>query len=73
MAENFVHQPLVGCSSVLKTKGHNSVKVVSVIRDEGGLVHVRCGHRDLVVSGICIQETKYFIPCHAVNKSVDIG
>jgi len=73
MAENFVHQPLVGCSSVFKTKGHNSVKVLGVIHDEGGLVHVRCGHRDLVVSKICIQETKYFIPCRVINKSVDIG
>jgi len=56
MAENFVHQPLVSCPSVLKAKGHNSVKVVGVIRDEGGLIHVRCGHRDLIVSRICIQE-----------------
>jgi len=73
MAENFVHQPLVGCSSILKIKGHNSVKLVGVIHDEVGLIHVRCSHRDLIVSEICIQEAKYFIPCHAVNKPVDIG
>jgi len=70
---NVYFDTLVGCSSVFKTKGHNSVKVIGVVRDEGGLVHVRCGHRDLVVSRICIQETKYFIPCRAINKSVDIG
>jgi len=73
MAENFVHQSLVGRSSVLKTKGHNSVKVVGVVRDESGLIHVRCGHGDLVVPKVCVQETKHFIPCRAVNKSVDIG
>jgi len=28
---------------------------------------------DVAISGICIQETKYFIPCRAINKSVDIG
>jgi len=73
MAEDFVHQALVGCSSVLKAKGHNFGKVVGVVRDEDGLVHVRCGHGDLVVSRICVQETKHFIPCRTVNKSVDIG
>ena len=67
MAENFVYQLLVGCSSVLKTKRHNSLKVVGIVCDEGGLVHVRCGHRDLVVSRICIQKTKHFIPRHAVS------
>jgi len=73
MAENFVHQPLVGCAGVLKTKRHNSIKVVGIVRDEGGLVHVGCGHGDLVVSRICVKKTKHFIPCRAINKAVDIG
>jgi len=41
--------------------------------DEDGLVHVRCGHGDLVVPRICIQKSKHFIPSRVVNKSVDIG
>ena len=72
MAENFVHQPLVGCSSVFETKRHNSVKIISVVCDQGGFVHVGCGHGDLIVTEICIQETKDFIPRHAGNKSVDV-
>jgi len=72
MAENFVHQPLVGCSSVFETKRHNSVKIICVVSDEGGLVHVGCGHGDLIVIRICIQETEYFIPRRAINKSVNI-
>jgi len=69
----FCSASLVGRCNVLKTKGHNSVKVVGVVRDESGLVHARCGHGDLVVPRVCIQEAKHFIPCRAVNKSVDIG
>ena len=72
MAENFVHQPLVGCSSVFKTKRHNSVKIIVVVCDEGSLVHVGCSHGDLIVTGICIQETKDFILPRVVNKSVDV-
>ena len=72
MAEDFVHQPLVGCSDVFKTKRHNSVKIIGVVCDEGGLVHVGCDHGDLIVTKICIQETKDFVPCRAVNKLVDV-
>jgi len=73
MTENFVHQSLVGCSGVFEAKRHNSVKIISVVCDEGGLVHVGCGHGDLIVTGICIQETEYVISCRAVNKSVNVG
>jgi len=34
MAENFVHQPLVGCSGVFETKRHNFVKIIGVVYDE---------------------------------------
>ena len=73
MTENFVDQPLVGCSNVFEAKRHNSVKIISVVCDEGGLVHVGCGHRDLIVTEICIQETECLISRRAVNKSVNIG
>jgi len=59
MTKNFVHQPLVGCSGV--------------VCDEEGLVHVGCGHGDLIVTGIYIQEIEYFISRRAVNKSVNVG
>jgi len=72
MAENFVHQSLVGCSCIFETKRHNIVKIIGVVYDEGGLVHVGCGHGDLIVTRICIQETAYFIPCRAVNMSVNV-
>jgi len=54
MAENFIHQSLISCSCVSETEWHNFVKVVGVVCDEGGLVHISCGHWDLIVSGICI-------------------
>jgi len=73
MIENLVHQPLVGCSSVFEIKRHYPVEVVGIVRDKGGFVHVKCGHVDLVVPGICIQKAKYFVPCCAVNESVDVG
>jgi len=73
MTENLVHQSLVGCSDVLETKRHYPIEVVGIVRDKGGFVHVRYGHGDLVVPRICIQKTKYFIPCCAVNELVDVG
>ena len=72
MAENFVHEPLVGCSGVFETKRHNSVIIIGVVYDEGSLVHVGCGHGDLIVTRICIQETEYLISRRAVNKSVNV-
>jgi len=73
MTENYIHQPLVGCSGVLEVKRHNSLKIIGVVCDEGGLVHVGCDHGDLIVTGICIQEIEYFISHRTVNKSVNIG
>jgi len=73
MTENFIHQPLVGCSGVFEAKRNNSVKIIGVVCDEEGLVHVGCGHEDLILTGICIQEIEYFISRRAVNKSVNVG
>ena len=58
MAEDFVHQSLVGCSCVFETKRHDLVKVVGVICDEGGFVHVGCGHGNLVITGVCIKKNE---------------
>jgi len=73
MTENFVHQPLVGCSGIYEAKRHNPVKIIGVVCDEGGLVHVGCGHGDLIVTGICVKKTEDFVSRHAVNKSVNVG
>jgi len=54
IAEDFIHQSLVGCSRIFEAERHNFVKVVGFICNEGGLVHIGCGHQNLVVSGICI-------------------
>jgi len=54
MVGDFIHQPLVSCSYVFEIERHNFIKVVDVICDEGGLVHISYGHWDLNVSGICI-------------------
>jgi len=54
MAEDFIHQPLISGSCVFETERHDFIKVVGVVCDEGGLVHISCGHWDLIVSGICI-------------------
>jgi len=73
MTENYIHQPLVGCSGVFEVKRHNFVKIIGIVCDEGDLVHVGCDHGDLIVTGICIQEIEYFISRRAVNKSVNVG
>jgi len=43
------------------------VKIIGVISDESGLVHIGCGHWDLVVPGVCIQEAEYFVVGCTVN------
>jgi len=73
MIENFVHQLLVGCSGIFEDKRHNFVKIIGVVCDEGGLVHVGCSRGDLIVTEICIQETEYVISRRVVNKSVNLG
>jgi len=73
MTENFVHQPLVGCSGVFEAKRHNSVKIIGVVCDERGLVHVGCGHGDFILTGICVKKTEDFVFHRAVNKSVNVG
>jgi len=42
MTEDFVHQLLVGRSSVFKAKWHDPVEVIGIIYDESGFVHVGC-------------------------------
>jgi len=54
MAEDFIHQSLISCFCVFQAERHDLVKIVGVVCDEGSLVHVGCGHWDLVVSGVCI-------------------
>jgi len=73
MTENFVHEPLVGCSGVFEAKRHDSVKIIGVDCNESGLVHVRCDHGDLIVTGICVEKTEKFVSRHAVNKSINVG
>jgi len=72
MTEDFVHQSLVGRSSVFKAKWHDPVEVIGVVYDESGFVHVGCGHGDLIVTGVCIKNAKDIVPGRAVNKSVNI-
>jgi len=38
MAEDFVHQSLVGCSCIFETEWHDLVEVVGVVYDDGGFV-----------------------------------
>jgi len=73
MTEDFVHQSLVGCSSVFKAKWYDLVEVIGVICDEGDFVHVGCGHGDLIITGVCIKKTEDLVTGCAVNKSVNIG
>jgi len=73
MTEYFVHQPLVGCSGIFEAKRHDSVKIIGVVCDERGLVHVGCDHGDLIVTGICVKKTEDFVFRCVVNKSVNVG
>jgi len=72
VTENFVHQPLVGRSDVFEAKRHNSVKIIGIVCDESGLVHVRCGHGDLIVTGIRVEKTENFVSRCAINKSINV-
>jgi len=73
MVEDFIHQSLVGCSCVFKTKCDDLVEVVGVVCNEGGFIHVGCGHGDLVITGVCIKKTKDLVTGCAVDNSVNIG
>jgi len=73
MTKDFVHQSLVGCSDLFKAKWHDPVKVISIICDESSFVHVRCGHGNLIVTGVCIKKAEDLVTSRAVNKSVNIG
>jgi len=73
MTEDFVHQSLVGRSDVFKAKWHDPVKVISVVCDESGFVHVGCGHGNLIVTGVCVKKVEDLVTSRAVNKSVNIG
>jgi len=67
MAEDFVHQSLVGCSCVFETKWHDLVEVVGVVCDEGGFVL-----GNLVITGVCIKKTEDLVTGCAIDKSVNI-
>jgi len=73
MTEDFVHQSLVGHSSVFKAKWHDPIEVIGVVCDESSFVHVECGHGDLIVTGVCIKKAEDLVTGRAVNKSVNIG
>jgi len=73
MTKDFVHQSLVGCSGVFEAKCHNSVKVIGVVCDEGGFVHVGCGHGVLIVTRVCIKKVEDLVPSRAVDKAVNVG
>jgi len=73
MAEDFVHQSLVGCPCIFESKWHDLVEVVGTVCDEGGFVHVGCGHGNLFITGVCIKKTKDRVIGYAVDKSVNIG
>jgi len=56
-----------------KAKWHDPVKVISVVYDESGFVHVGCGNGNLIVTGVCVKKAKHLVTSRAVNKSVNIG
>jgi len=73
VAEDLIHQSLVGCSCVFKTERHDFVEVIGVICNESGFVHVGCGHGNLVVSRVCVKKTEDLVTSGAVDESVNIG
>jgi len=67
MTEDFVHQSLVGRSSVFKATWHDPVEVIGIVYDESGFVHVGCGHGDLIVTGVSIKKAEDLVTGRAVN------
>ena len=52
--EDLVHEPLVGCSSVLQAKWHHLIAVVDVVRHEDHLLFIPGVHAYLVVAKVSI-------------------
>ncbi|CAL2237870.1 unnamed protein product [Prunus armeniaca] len=61
LLENFVHEPLVGCSGVLQPKGHDLVAVGPSLDDERGLHLVIIVHHNLIIAGVSIHEAEQLI------------
>ncbi|CAL9025497.1 unnamed protein product, partial [Prunus brigantina] len=61
LLEDFIHEPLVGCSGVLQPKGHDLVVVGPPLDDERGFRLVILMHQDLVMAGVGIHEVEQLI------------
>ena len=69
--EDPVHQPLVGSSCIFQSKGHYSIAIDPLPRDERGLFLVVGIHADLVVAGESIHEAEEFMAGCGVYYEVD--
>jgi len=58
---------------LFEAEQHNLVEVVGVVCNEGGFVHVRYGHGNLVLTRVCIKKTKNFVTGCTIDKSVNVG
>ena len=63
--------PLIGGSGVLEDEGHDFIAICSLRSDEGCLLHVVFGHRDLVVPPLCIQEAEACMAGSRVDQLID--
>jgi len=61
------------CPCVLETEWHDLVEVVGVVCNEGGFVHVECGHGNLVITEVSIKKTENLVTGCTVDKSVNVG
>ncbi|KAI5321605.1 hypothetical protein L3X38_030676 [Prunus dulcis] len=71
LIENFIHEPLVGCSDVLQPKGHYLVAVSPSLDDEKGLRLVILVHQDLIIAGVGVHEAEQLIAGSCIHKLVD--
>ncbi|CAL9000815.1 unnamed protein product, partial [Prunus brigantina] len=61
LLDDFIHEPLIGCSNVLQPKGHDLVAVGPSLDDERSFRLVILVHQDLVIAGVGVHEAEQLI------------
>ncbi|KAI5323668.1 hypothetical protein L3X38_032740 [Prunus dulcis] len=71
LLEDFIHEPLVGCSGVLQPKGHDLVAVGPSLNDERSFCLVVLMHYDLVIARVGIHEAEQLITRCGIHELVN--
>ena len=70
--EDFVHQALVGGTSVLQPEWHDPIAIQAMFGDEGGVFFIFRSHTNLVVAGEGVHEAEQLVSRCCIDESVDL-